>query len=285
MAYDYLNPSAIDAFIRSSLAEDAGDGDHTSLASIPAGTQGRAQLILKDSGILAGVALAKRIFGIVDPALELTVLMKDGDPFQPGQIALRVSGSVHSILLAERLVLNNMQRMSGIASYTHSLQSMIAHTRAKVLDTRKTTPNYRMMEKWAVSIGGGVNHRYGLFDMILLKDNHVDFSGGVHEALHNSKAYVLSTGKELKIEIETRNLKEVAEALEEGGAFRIMLDNMSPVLMKEAVALIDGRTETEASGGITEETIKAVAESGVDYISIGSLSHSYKSKDMSLKAY
>jgi len=175
--------------------------------------------------------------------------------------------------------------MSGIASYTHHLQSLISHTKAKVLDTRKTTPNFRMLEKWAVKIGGGVNHRYGLFDMILLKDNHVDYSGGIKQALQNSKEYIHKTNKDLKIEIETRSLKEVKEALEEGGAFRIMLDNMSPALMKEAVDIINHTVETEASGGITEHTIAAVAESGVDYISVGSLSHSYKSKDMSLKAF
>lgn len=285
MPYDYLTSTAIDDFIKAALMEDAGDGDHTSLASIPANTMGRAQLILKDRGILAGIQLAERIFKIIDSDLQVSVFMKDGAFFEPGQIALTVTGSVHSILLAERLVLNNMQRMSGIASYTHSLQTMIEHTKAKVLDTRKTTPNYRMMEKWAVAIGGGVNHRYGLFDMILLKDNHIDFSGGIKQALYNTKEYLLKTGKDLKIEIETRTLTEVEQALLEGGAFRIMLDNMSPELMKKAVTLINGRTETEASGGINEATIVAVAESGVDYISIGSLSHSYKSKDMSLKAY
>jgi len=285
MQYSYITPEAIDAFIEHALIEDVGDGDHTSLASIPEGTNGKAQLILKDSGILAGMEIAEHIFKKVDSALQLTIFMKDGDTFEPGQIALTVSGSVHSILTAERLVLNTMQRMSGIASYTHHLQALIAHTKAKILDTRKTTPNFRMLEKWAVKIGGGVNHRYGLFDMILLKDNHTDFSGGIKQALQNSKAYVAKTGKNLKIEIETRNLKEVKEALEEGGAFRIMLDNMSPALMKEAVQLINKKVETEASGGINENTIVAVAESGVDYISIGSLSHSYKSKDMSLKAF
>ncbi|MGN6644991.1 MAG: carboxylating nicotinate-nucleotide diphosphorylase [Cytophaga sp.] len=285
MQYSYITPEAIDTFIHQALQEDVGDGDHTSLASIPKGVQGRAQLILKDSGILAGMDVAKRIFECVDPALQLTINMKDGDRFEPGQIALTVSGSVHSILTAERLVLNTMQRMSGIASYTNQLQSLIAHTKAKVLDTRKTTPNFRMLEKWAVKIGGGVNHRYGLFDMILLKDNHVDFAGGIKQALQHSKKYIQETGKDLRIEIETRNLKEVQEALEEGGAFRIMLDNMSPAQMKEAVLLINHKAETEASGGINENTIVAVAESGVDYISIGSLSHSYKSKDMSLKAF
>lgn len=285
MQYTYLTPTLIDSFIDNALAEDLGDGDHTSLASIPKGKTGRAQLILKDEGILAGIEIAKRIFARVDANLVVDVKMHDGDPFTYGQIALTVSGSVHSILAAERLVLNTMQRMSGIASYTNHLQSLIAHTKAKLLDTRKTTPNFRMLEKWAVKIGGGVNHRYGLFDMILLKDNHVDYSGGVKEALRNSKEYIRKTNKTLKIEIETRNLKEVQEALEEGGAFRIMLDNMSPALMKEAVALIHNAAETEASGGITEDTIVAVAESGVDYISVGSLSHSYKSKDMSLKAF
>jgi nicotinate-nucleotide pyrophosphorylase (carboxylating) len=285
MQYTYLTPQLIDSFIDHALAEDIGDGDHTSLASIPAGQLGKAQLILKDEGVLAGIEIAKRIFEHIDSSLVLKVNMKDGDTFAFGQIALTVSGSVHSILAAERLVLNTMQRMSGIASYTHHLQSLISHTKAKVLDTRKTTPNFRMLEKWAVQIGGGVNHRYGLFDMILLKDNHVDYSGGVKQALKNSKEYLRKTHKDLKIEIETRSLEEVKAALEEGGAFRIMLDNMSPALMKEAVDLINHTVETEASGGINERTIIAVAESGVDYISIGSLSHSYKSKDMSLKAF
>lgn len=285
MQYIYLTPQLIDSFIDNALAEDIGDGDHTSLASIPGEQTGKAQLILKDEGILAGIKIAERIFERVDSKLVVTVNMQDGSPFTHGQIALTVRGSVHSILAAERLVLNTMQRMSGIASYTHHLQSLISHTKAKVLDTRKTTPNFRMLEKWAVKIGGGVNHRYGLFDMILLKDNHVDYSGGVKQALQNSKEYIRKTNKDLKIEIETRSLKEVKEALEEGGAFRIMLDNMSPALMKEAVALINHTVETEASGGINEYTIAAVAESGVDYISVGSLSHSYKSKDMSLKAF
>lgn len=285
MQYNYLTAESINTFIDNALTEDVGDGDHTSLASIPAGELGQARLILKDTGILAGMEVAKRIFERVDPGLDVRVNMHDGDVFEYGQIALTVHGSVHSILVAERLVLNTMQRMSGIATYTHSLQTLIAHTKAKVLDTRKTTPNFRMMEKWAVQIGGGVNHRYGLFDMILLKDNHVDFSGGIKNALQNSKAYILKTGRALKIEIETRSIAEVKEALQEGGAFRIMLDNMSPAIMKEAVALIGNQAETEASGGITEDTIVAVAESGVDYISIGSLSHSYKSKDMSLKAF
>jgi nicotinate-nucleotide pyrophosphorylase (carboxylating) len=285
MQYTYITPESIRQFIDKALQEDVGDGDHTSLASIPAGTQGKAQLILKDEGILAGIEIATYIFERVDASLKLSVTMKDGDPFKYGQIALTVSGSVHSILIAERLVLNTMQRMSGIASYTHTLQSLISHTKAKVLDTRKTTPNFRMLEKWAVRIGGGMNHRYGLFDMILLKDNHVDYSGGIKNALKNCKAYLNDTKRDLKIEIETRNLEEVKEAIEEGGAFRIMLDNMSPELMKEAVHLIGPTAETEASGGINEKTIVAVAESGVDYISIGSLSHSYTSKDMSLKAF
>lgn len=284
MHYTYLTPERIDDFIDTALLEDVGDGDHTSLASIPAGKIGTAQLILKDSGILAGIEVAKRIFERVDASLSLTINMKDGDAFHVGQIALTVSGSVHSILIAERLVLNVMQRMSGIASYTHTLQSLINHTKAKVLDTRKTTPNFRMLEKWAVLLGGGANHRYGLFDMILLKDNHVDYSGGIDKALQNCKSYITQTNKDLKIEIETRNLKEVREALKEGGAFRIMLDNMNLADMKEAVSIINTQCQTEASGGIDEKTIVGVAETGVDYISIGSLTHSYKSKDMSLKA-
>lgn len=282
--YDYLQPEALYQFIQSALKEDIGSGDHTSLASIPKGTKGTAVMYLKDDGILAGVEAAEMIFKTVDTSLQTTWLKQDSDTFTKGEIAMEVSGSVHSILMSERLVLNAMQRMSGIASGVHHIQQSIAHTKARLLDSRKTTPNFRIMEKWAVMIGGGVNHRYGLFDMILLKDNHIDYAGGVKQALQNSKAYVQDTGLPLKIEIETRSIEEVKEALEEGGAFRIMLDNMPVPLMKEAVELINGRAEVEASGGITKDTIVAIAETGVDYISMGGITHSYQSKDISLKA-
>jgi len=283
--YDYLHPSHISAFIQQALQEDVGSGDHTSLSSIAAGTHNKARLLVKDVGILAGVELTQHIFAAVDPALQVEFLMKDGNPMQKGDIVLTVKGSVHSILKAERLVLNCMQRMSGIATYTKQLNQLIEGTGARLLDTRKTTPNFRLPEKWAVKIGGGVNHRYGLFDMILLKDNHVDYAGGVTNALKAAKNYLKTTGLSLDIELETRSLVEVKEALLEGGIKRIMLDNMAPEMMKEAVKLIGKQTETEASGGITEATIREVALCGVDYISVGALTHSAKSLDLSLKAY
>ncbi|MDB5256549.1 MAG: hypothetical protein JWM14_1244 [Chitinophagaceae bacterium] len=283
--YDYLHPSHISAFIQQALLEDVGSGDHTSLSSIAAGTTNRARLLVKDEGLLAGVELAQHIFTAVDSALQVEFLMKDGQWMNKGDIVLTVQGSVHSILKAERLVLNCMQRMSGIATYTQQLNTLIEGTGARLLDTRKTTPNFRLPEKWAVKIGGGVNHRYGLFDMILLKDNHVDYAGGVTKALKAAKNYLKSTGLSLDIELETRSLEEVKEALIEGGIKRIMLDNMAPEMMKEAVKLIGKQTETEASGGITEATIREVALCGVDYISVGALTHSAKSLDLSLKAY
>lgn len=281
---NYITEPAITRFIDHALAEDVGEGDHTSLSSIPAKASGKAQLIIKENGILAGMELARKIFHRIDPGLKLELLLSDGAEIKTGDIALRAEGNVHSILKAERLVLNCMQRMSGIATLTHNLNRAIKHTHAKLLDTRKTTPNFRIMEKWAVAIGGGSNHRFGLFDMILLKDNHVDYAGGIAEAITAANAYLKKTGKLLKIEIETRNLDEVREALRTGGIDRIMLDNMSPELMKEAVALIAKKYETEASGGITFHNIVEIAETGVDYISMGALTHSVKSLDMSLKA-
>jgi nicotinate-nucleotide pyrophosphorylase (carboxylating) len=283
--YDYLNPAHISTFIQHALQEDVGSGDHTSLSSIAAGTSNRARLLVKDEGLLAGVELAQYIFAEVDPALQVQLKMKDGELLHKGDIVLTVQGSVHSILKAERLVLNCMQRMSGIATYTQKLNALIEGTGARLLDTRKTTPNFRLPEKWAVKIGGGVNHRYGLFDMILLKDNHVDYAGGVTKALKAAKNYLQTTGLDLDIELETRSLEEVKEALLEGGMKRIMLDNMPLEMMKEAVKLIGNQTETEASGGITEATIREVALCGVNYISVGALTHSAKSLDLSLKAY
>lgn len=281
----YLTEKSINEFISLALAEDIGDGDHSSLASIPADAQNQARLLVKGEGILAGVELAGYIFKAVDPELKVEVLLQDGAQVKYGDVALTVKGKAQSILTAERLVLNCMQRMSGIATYTHYLTSLIAGTGAKLLDTRKTTPNFRIMEKWAVLIGGGHNHRFGLFDMIILKDNHVDYAGGIKEAITATQHYLKEKGKDLKIEVETRNLDEVRQAMETGGIHRIMLDNMSPDMMREAVAMIGGKYETEASGGITEETIRAVAECGVDYISVGALTHSIKSMDLSLKAY
>ncbi len=267
------------------LAEDIGDGDHSSLASIPNDAQNQARLLVKGEGILAGVELAGYIFNAVDPELKVDVLLQDGALVKFGDVALTVKGKAQSILTAERLVLNCMQRMSGIATYTNYLVSLIAGTGAKLLDTRKTTPNFRMMEKWAVLIGGGYNHRFGLFDMVILKDNHVDYAGGIKEAITATQQYLKEKGKNLKIEVETRTLDEVQQAINTGGIDRIMLDNMSPAMMREAVAMIGGKFETEASGGITEQTIRAVAECGVDYISVGALTHSIKSMDLSLKAY
>ena len=281
----YLTPEALTTFIRTALAEDVGDGDHSALAAIPAGAQNRAHLLVKGEGILAGVALAPLIFKKVDPALHMTVLLTDGTPVRHGDIAFTVEGPARSILTAERLVLNCMQRMSGIATHTAHLNNLLAGTTTKLLDTRKTTPNFRICEKWAVLIGGGVNHRYGLFDMIILKDNHVDYAGGIAQAIAATHAYLEKTGRQLPIEIETRSLTEVQQALDAGGVDRIMLDNMNPELLREAVALIAGRFPTEASGGITEQTIAEVARTGVDYISVGALTHSVKSLDLSLKAY
>nr|WP_255709827.1 carboxylating nicotinate-nucleotide diphosphorylase [Pontibacter harenae] len=280
-----MNEQSISEFISRALAEDIGDGDHSSLASIPADAQNKARLLVKDEGILAGVEMADYIFNAVDPALKLEILLQDGTEVKHGEIAFTVSGKAQSILTAERLVLNCMQRMSGIATYTRSLAKLLEGTNAKLLDTRKTTPNFRIMEKWAVVIGGGQNHRYGLFDMIMLKDNHVDYAGGIRAAITATQRYLEEKGKDLRIEVETRSLDEVREALEVGGIHRIMLDNMAPKLMREAVELIGGRYETEASGGITEATIREVAESGVDYISVGALTHSNRSLDLSLKAY
>ncbi|UII22769.1 carboxylating nicotinate-nucleotide diphosphorylase [Fulvivirga ligni] len=284
MELTYLTEESIKSFISEAMQEDVGDGDHSSLASIPEGTQSEARLLFKDDGILAGMDLAEKIFNHFDPSLSLTILKKDGEEINNGDIGLIVKGSARSILTCERLVLNCMQRMSGIATYTHYLCGLIAGTDTQILDTRKTTPNFRLPEKWAVSIGGGKNHRFALYDMIMLKDNHIDFAGGIEKAIHATQDYLKKTGKKLKIEIETRNIQEVREVLAVGGVDIIMLDNMMPSVMKEAIKLIDGKYKTEASGGITEKSIREVAECGVDYISVGALTHSVKSLDISLKA-
>ncbi|MBL7874425.1 MAG: carboxylating nicotinate-nucleotide diphosphorylase [Cyclobacteriaceae bacterium] len=279
----YLSDQAIREFIKQALREDLGEGDHSTLGSIPITKKCGAKLLIKDSGIIAGVAIAERIFREVDESLQITFYNKDGDPIEKGEVAFIVEGSARSILMAERLVLNCMQRMSGIATYTHRLCKIIAGTKAQVMDTRKTTPNFRLMEKWAVAIGGGHNHRFALYDMVMLKDNHIDMAGGIRAAIENVKNYLHEKNKSLKIEVETRTLSEVAEVIAAGGIDVIMLDNMSLNEMREAVALINGKYKTEASGGITESTLRSVAECGVDYISVGALTHSVKSLDLSLK--
>ncbi|MDR7128640.1 nicotinate-nucleotide pyrophosphorylase (carboxylating) [Algoriphagus sp. 4150] len=281
----YLTEEAISAFITAAFAEDIGPGDYSSLSSIPKGKTGQAKLLIKDNGILAGVEMAERIFKTFDPELEVELLTQDGDEVKYGTIGLIVKGSSASILSSERLVLNCMQRMSGIATLTHRLTEKIIHTKARLMDTRKTTPNFRLMEKWAVHIGGGVNHRFALYDMVMLKDNHVDFAGGIRQAIERTKAYLEANQLDLKIEIETRNLDEVKQVLEVGGVDQIMLDNMDYATMREAVSMIGERYKTEASGGITEETLVPVAECGVDFISMGALTHSVKSLDISLKAF
>ncbi len=279
-----MNKEIVDELIVRTLAEDVGDGDHTSLATIPGDTQGKARLLVKDTGVLAGVELAVEIFKIVSPDLKVNVLMNDGELIKPGDVALEVEGSVQCILRAERLVLNCMQRMSGIATKTRHIIDLLKGTNTRVLDTRKTTPGLRYLEKWAVQIGGGVNHRFGLYDMILIKDNHVDYSGGIRQALRNTHEYLKTNGKKLPIEIEVRNLDELEQVLEVGGVDRILLDNFSLSDLSEAVNIVSGRYATEASGGITEDNIKDYAACGVDYISVGALTHSVKSLDLSLKA-
>lgn len=275
----------IHQFIKNALAEDLGDGDHTSLSTIPKGTQGRAKLIIKEDGILAGMELAVEIFKLVDADLKVDVLIHDGAEVKVGDIGLTVSGNTHAILIAERLVLNCMQRMSGIATKTHRIVSLLQHTNTKILDTRKTTPGLRYLEKWAVRIGGGVNHRIGLYDMILIKDNHVDYAGGIVNAIQAAQDYLAQNHKSLQIEIEVRNLEELSQVLSIGGVDRIMLDNFSFDNLRSAVKLIGHRFITEASGGITEENVAEYAACGVDFISMGALTHSVKSLDISLKAY
>ncbi len=274
----------LELLIDRALHEDLGDGDHTSLACIPPSTTSRAQLLVKESGVIAGLKVAEQIFEKVDPDLIIERNLSDGDHVKPGDVAFIVSGSARSILSAERLVLNCMQRMSGIATYTSFLCSLIEGTSARLLDTRKTTPGLRVLEKMAVKIGGGHNHRHGLYDMIMIKDNHIDFAGGVENAINRAQEYLANTDRSLKIEIESRSLDELNQILAVGKVHRIMLDNFSFEDLKAAVKLIGDRFETEASGGITESTIREYAECGVDFISVGALTHSVKSLDLSLKA-
>ncbi|MEM6800092.1 MAG: carboxylating nicotinate-nucleotide diphosphorylase [Bacteroidota bacterium] len=281
---DFLNNPKTEQIITAALLEDIGPGDYTSLSTIPKGLQAKARCLIKDEGILAGMEIARKIFGKVDAGLEMEGLLEEGSSVKYGDVAFFVSGDPRSILQAERLVLNIMQRMSGIATYTHKVSQELKGLKCKVLDTRKTTPLIRHLEKWAVHIGGGVNHRFGLYDMVMIKDNHIDYAGGIPEAIQACKSYLKANGLDLKIEVETRNMEEVKIALSEGGVHRIMLDNMSLEEMREAVNYIDGRTQTEASGGITLERVRAVGETGVDYISMGALTHSVKSLDISLKA-
>ena len=284
MINDIFFEKELDLIIDNALREDVGDGDHSSLACIPAEVTGTAQLLVKDDGILAGVDFAKRVFAKVDADLQMEMLIPDGAFVRYGDVAFRVSGHVQSILKAERLVLNAMQRMSAIATKTHKFVEILADLKTRILDTRKTTPGIRALEKWAVRIGGGTNHRFGLYDMVMLKDNHIDFAGGIEQAITKTRAYLQEKELDLKIEIETRNLDEVAEVLRVGGVDRIMLDNFNYDDLREAVKMIDGRFETEASGGITEKTLRNYAECGVDFISSGALTHSVSNMDLSLKA-
>jgi nicotinate-nucleotide pyrophosphorylase (carboxylating) len=279
-----LDKDILKQFIYNSLKEDIGDGDHTSLSTIPETATGKAKLLIKEDGIVAGVALALDIFKAVDPNLHVDVLIEDGASVKYGDIVLLVTGNTRSILAAERLVLNTMQRMSGIATTTSSVVKQLATTQTKVLDTRKTTPNLRFLEKWAVRIGGGVNHRFGLYDMILIKDNHVDYAGGISPAIKAAQKYLKQNSLNLQIEIEVRNLQELQEVINLGGVDRILLDNFNFEELKRAVALVDGKFITEASGGITLENALQYAKCGVDFISMGALTHSVKSLDMSLKA-
>lgn len=274
----------LDQFIINALHEDVRGGDYSSLASIDANTQGKARLLVKDNGILCGLEIAKAVFAKVDANLRMENHIQEGAQIKYGDIAFHVYGSAISILTAERLVLNCMQRMSGIATKTNEYVKAIEGTNAKVIDTRKTTPNIRFLEKYAVTVGGGSNHRFGLYDMIMLKDNHIDFCGGITKAVNKVKEYLKANNLDLRIEVETRNLDNVKEALACDGIHRIMLDNFTPDKVKEAVDIIHKKYETEASGGITLETIRNYAETGVDFISVGALTHSVKSLDLSLKA-
>lgn len=273
-----------DRLIDLAFAEDIGDGDHTTLCCIPDYAMGKSHLLIKEEGILAGVEVAKRVFARFDPTMQVEVLINDGAHVKVGDIAMIVTGKVRSLLQTERLMLNIMQRMSGIATMTNKYVERLKGTHTHVLDTRKTTPGLRMLEKQAVKIGGGMNHRIGLFDMILLKDNHVDFAGGIANAINRCHEYLREKGLDLKIEIEVRNFDELQQAMDCGGINRIMLDNFSVPDTKKAVELIAGRFETESSGGITFDTIRDYAECGVDFISVGALTHSVKGLDMSFKA-
>lgn len=275
----------IDQLLDLAFAEDLGDGDHTTLSTIPADAMGRSRLIIKEDGILAGVDIAEKVLHKVDPSIKMEVFIKDGAEVKKGDIAFVAEGPVRSLLIAERTMLNIMQRMSGVATMTRRYQDELRGLHTRVLDTRKTTPGMRMLEKEAVKTGGGTNHRIGLFDMILIKDNHIDFAGGIEKAISRAQDYCKKNGKDLKIEVEVRSLDDIKRVLAHGGVDRIMFDNFTPELTKEAVALVDGRAETESSGGITLENLRQYGEAGVDFISVGALTHSVKGLDMSFKAF
>ncbi len=275
----------IEDLLNLAFAEDIGDGDHTTLSTIPADAMGRSRLIIKEDGILAGVGIAEKVLHKVDPSIKINVFIKDGAEVKKGDIAFTAEGPVRALLIAERTMLNIMQRMSGVATMTRRYQNELKGLHTRVLDTRKTTPGMRMLEKEAVKIGGGTNHRIGLFDMILIKDNHIDFAGGIEKAIQRADDYCKANNKNLKVEVEVRSLDDIRRVLDHGGVDRIMFDNFTPELTKEAVKLVDGRIETESSGGITIENLRAYGEAGVDFISVGALTHSVKGLDMSFKAY
>ncbi len=275
----------IDDLLDLAFAEDLGDGDHTTLSTIPENAMGRSRLIIKEDGILAGVKVAEKVLHRVDPSIKMTVMIGDGAEVNKGDVAFTAEGPVRSLLIAERTMLNIMQRMSGVATMTRRYQDQLKGLRTRVLDTRKTTPGMRMLQKEAVATGGGTNHRIGLFDMILIKDNHIDFAGGIEKAISRAQQYCRETGKKLRIEVEVRSLDDIRRVLAHGGVDRIMFDNFTPELTREAVLLVDGKVETESSGGITIENLRAYGETGVDFISVGALTHSVKGLDMSFKAY
>ena len=275
----------IDNLLDLAFAEDLGDGDHTTLSTIPENAMGRSRLIIKEDGILAGVEVAEKVLHRVDPSIKMTVMIGDGAEVNKGDVAFTAEGPVRSLLIAERTMLNIMQRMSGVATMTRRYQDQLKGLHTRVLDTRKTTPGMRMLEKEAVATGGGTNHRIGLFDMILIKDNHIDFAGGIEKAISRAQQYCRETGKKLRIEVEVRSLDDIRRVLAHGGVDRIMFDNFTPELTREAVLLVDGKVETESSGGITIDNLRAYGETGVDFISVGALTHSVKGLDMSFKAY
>ena len=275
----------IDQLIDLAFAEDLGDGDHTTLSTIPADAMGRSRLIIKEDGILAGVDIAEKVLHKVDPSIKIEVFIHDGEEVKKGDVAFTAEGPVRALLIAERTMLNIMQRMSGVATMTRKYQDELKGLHTRVLDTRKTTPGMRMLEKEAVKIGGGTNHRIGLFDMILIKDNHIDFAGGIEKAIKRADDYCRENGKNLKVEVEVRSLDDIRRVLAHGGVDRIMFDNFTPEQTKEAVALVDGKVETESSGGITIENLRQYGEAGVDFISVGALTHSVKGLDMSFKAF
>ena len=280
----YLTRQNLDSFIGQALAEDIGPGDYSTLACFPPPSQGKAKLLCKSSGVLAGVGMAQEILARFDPDARLEVLLDDGSPFQPGDVAFYIEAKVQTLLSTERLILNCMQRMSGIATHTRALADLVAGTGCQILDTRKTTPNFRLAEKWAVAIGGGRNHRYALYDMVMLKDNHIDFCGGITQAVQKTQAYMQERNLDLAIEVEIRTIPELAEALTLPGIHRLLLDNMTPAQVRECVQLVAGRVETEASGNINRNNLRAYAETGVNFVSMGSLTYGATPLDLSLKA-